>query len=927
MPDHSEQRQEGTTKETAGGDPLRLGFSVYARHAGFPGIGSIRSFIARRFARFGADRSSLGERIQGRWTMGQGAWHGWPSLQWLQTYHGSRVNRVAAAHTSPGLAHAVALGTAVYVDAHSQRHEPLQSDLIPSATDAAARNDSQGAPSCEQIVAPSQQENPATPVLRSAQGKTENISREMVSRTSLSLDHDLSAKAGSAAANKTQGEARTKSLAAPPDVSAHSQIENFATRSNPDQENLNRSEETMPLVRAEQTVGYDQTIARPDINHHLQMDADQASLVRCKGPVYVGPAIFQRSTFQRATGVRNLEAVSEAVASRFPAEARDSSETRANPGMYQLASPLIPRLTPSKENAFIKRRVAEDRKSSPESSTAGPVPAATGRLSAASFPSVSDGCVKVVATDKPVQLEITKVQHHTKQPSQLTSSMEVSNRDSPTAPLLQAEGGLSSTRANVQRPSERAIHRVETLPFAQRKPMAQSQGGRDGSQWNVSKEPGIQPSARTDAQPQMGGDTARIPAVLPNSPNTKLPNSSLTRSSAAVQAGTDGLYAALPLMLSPRDASGTSAFRSLTLRSSGTPFTPVAKTFGARLLQRHQESPITHLGGLAELRMGEASPRPVILHASDSFFPITEPGAPMVQGERVSESVNAMPSGTQPTRSEGVTDPLVASSESRDASRAVAVARPVGNSAGPVLPATEASHEPIDVAASHVERLPMTSAQHLGRSADPVFRNMEQPLRADRREDVVGPVSAREFTIAGHRPGAGHGTSANPVSATSADWMPFAAGQNGQMGLRQYSSPIASRPSISPGTTSDLQRLASHSSFDLGDGRISLFRKPAIDPFRSLPLTHRASGLVDRLQRSPDFGSTGSSSLALAGANGPGATSAGPAGVQLPDSSTASSQIHKTSQGLKNVDIAQLANRVYDLLVQRLASERQRRGL
>ena len=129
----------------------------------------------------------------------------------------------------------------------------------------------------------------------------------MVSRTSLSLDHDLSAKAGSAADNKTQGEVRTKSLAAPPDVSAPSQVENLATRSNPAQENLNRSEE-MPLIRAEQTVGHDKTIARPDINHHLQMDADQASLVRCKGPVYVGRAIFQRPTFQRATGVRSLEA-------------------------------------------------------------------------------------------------------------------------------------------------------------------------------------------------------------------------------------------------------------------------------------------------------------------------------------------------------------------------------------------------------------------------------------------------------------------------------------------------------------------------------------------------------------------------------------------------------------------------------------------
>ena len=177
--------------------------------------------------------------------------------------------------------------------------------------------------------------------------------------------------------------------------------------------------------------------------------------------------------------------------------------------------------------------------------------------------------------------------------------------------------------------------------------MAQSQSGRDGSQWNVSKEPGISRLPGPTRSPAVWGAT--LPGFLlfcPVHQTRNSPNSSLTRSSAAVQAGTDGLYAALPLKLSPRDTSGTSAFRSLTLRSSGTPFTPVAKTFGARLLQRHQESPITHLGGLAELRMGEASPRPVIQYASDSFFPSTQPGAPMVQGEKVGESVNAVPSGT-----------------------------------------------------------------------------------------------------------------------------------------------------------------------------------------------------------------------------------------------------------------------------------------
>jgi hypothetical protein len=46
----------------------------------------------------------------------------------------------------------------------------------------------------------------------------------------------------------------------------------------------------------------------------------------------------------------------------------------------------------------------------------------------------------------------------------------------------------------------------------------------------------------------------------------------------------------------------------------------------------------------------------------------------------------------------------------------------------------------------------------------------------------------------------------------------------------------------------------------------------------------------------------------------------------LPATASAGSQTSQTSSTPANVDIRQLANRVYDLLVRRLASERQRQG-
>ena len=96
---------------------------------------------------------------------------------------------------------------------------------------------------------------------------------------------------------------------------------------------------------------------------------------------------------------------------------------------------------------------------------------------------------------------------------------------------------------------------------------------------------------------------------------------------------------------------------------------------------------------------------------------------------------------------------------------------------------------------------------------------------------------------------------------------------------------------------------------------------------RSL-LTHRTIPLVDRLKRAPDSGAVGASPSLRVSDSQPlvaKAVVSAPA-VPAPTLPTASSQSGSTPQGLKRAEIAVLANRVYELLVRRLASERERRG-
>ncbi len=123
-----------------------------------------------------------------------------------------------------------------------------------------------------------------------------------------------------------------------------------------------------------------------------------------------------------------------------------------------------------------------------------------------------------------------------------------------------------------------------------------------------------------------------------------------------------------------------------------------------------------------------------------------------------------------------------------------------------------------------------------------------------------------------------------------------------------------------------LPDLVHRSPVDPVQDRAIHLRPLALGPYRSVSLTHRTAQVAERLQQSSWSAASGSHFLARQSDPSP-APSAVPAAVPMPTASSSTYQGGKASQNLKNVDVGQLANRVYDLLVRRLASERQRRGL
>jgi len=104
--------------------------------------------------------------------------------------------------------------------------------------------------------------------------------------------------------------------------------------------------------------------------------------------------------------------------------------------------------------------------------------------------------------------------------------------------------------------------------------------------------------------------------------------------------------------------------------------------------------------------------------------------------------------------------------------------------------------------------------------------------------------------------------------------------------------------------------------------------QPAKGLFRSSVLTHRSVSAMERLYRTMDVGlAHSSSSMEFGNARQVVARdAANTAPVSFPTLPTVTNQSSGGPGSFKKTEIAQLANRVYELLVRRLDSERQRRG-
>lgn len=118
--------------------PLELGHRVYARHLGFPSSSSLGSSIASRVSWFSAgDRLPVARNILQRWSVGQGAGHGLPDFQWLSNFAVARGNTTGTSLRSHPAVHSSASPRGAEVNA-GETHEPPPGDLSRSAVSTAS---------------------------------------------------------------------------------------------------------------------------------------------------------------------------------------------------------------------------------------------------------------------------------------------------------------------------------------------------------------------------------------------------------------------------------------------------------------------------------------------------------------------------------------------------------------------------------------------------------------------------------------------------------------------------------------------------------------------------------------------------------------------------------------------------------------------
>jgi hypothetical protein len=367
------------------------------------------------------------------------------------------------------------------------------------------------------------------------------------------------------------------------------------------------------------------------------------------------------------------------------------------------------------------------------------------------------------------------------------------------------------------------------------------------------------------------------------SPEQKVHNQAFPRLAARKPASPDGTYSTPESsLLKPAPDPPSPSQNSLLSPSSLSGFTPVSPNSDSGRVQRRGEASIVHRAeAVTNLRPGGAevhplaAPRPLPLMPLESSI---DPGA-------VDWGHRDQPSGDGKT-----IDPMTAAVSNPSESQPI---RTEGGGANSVVP---------------------------------VLRSLNTEQRVDSRNAAAETKPENRHAP----PGPGTGTTQSTAASLASRIVPV-------LNTARHSQvPVARQVSLPPGRPSSaavdavpqLHRFARFSASESVTRPSGYGLEASTGSFRSSILTHRAGHAVDTLQRLPEVGrGRPAPPMNIEAAHQVVArTAGGGTGVPAANLPTATSPASRNPQGLKKTEISQLANRVYDLLVRRLASERQRRG-
>jgi hypothetical protein len=938
MPDNSERRQEGTDDHTGDSGDLQLGRDIYGRHAHFPGVSSVGSHIVRRIAQFNAGSSSLGQRLYRRWA-GAGSGFSWPDMEWLHAYRGGQATATSSSpQRTPLSARTISypsLESSTAPILRSTEDAPAQIDPTASKTPPpTGALDSGMTPQEQHPIVSSQVDKQNLPLVYEA-GLTPAVDVERKIETNSSIERQQGKQPLKADANASLT-AHSKSPVYVGRAILQRSTARGRTDAKPNVSGPSTTSGALPAGADLHRLNRQQSSGMESTKLLSKGNADQSSNGQPGQPIHLARAIPQMSNDTKP----------DVDAAPIVAGPANSAGTHVGAPITQTASMPVRALRSTARSSIVPgktavhRRQTEESLYSAESFSEHLVHPEAGKSSQELSSDSTRADRNTQAIRGAAQPTIEGPQSPEKQASQSPLSAQPSNHLFPAPELLPKEGILHAIE---QRPATR----VDTVHLAQAKTVSRSESGPDAGASMGSSSVPLAPaiSSTTQSSTVASASDARRQDV--SSPAT----------SPESQTALRGLPATRDLNLAPNRPAPV--FRSLALPGATTPFTPGAQNFGANVLQRHRESLITRV---VDASIGHNPDRTVVqpasaVSSSENQVNVATARAGENDGERESaphspshlaSSASSSPARSQPlTGIDAVGDvPLQSGLEAAGAAPEIVIQPVIQRESDSTVPRFEGrapvversgtfdgsplqTHRiPDETAGSaptaHAHGRPQAALQHLDRSAIEVPSTPEQPPRVpianNRHMNVPSVMVSRS------RP---QERATSPSSTTHVG--PSSILPSVRTTKQEHDSPHTGAhvgssffPSVHGAPV--LHNMVHRSYLDTVQDRAIQLRPPALSPFRNVSLIHRASQITDGLQRSPATAASGSYFLARQSDGSP-APSAIPAAVPLPTASSSTYQAGNASQSSKNVDVGQLANRVYDLLVRRLASERQRRGL